>query len=543
MAGAGEETLPAGVPGAAGGGGAAAALPCALYALLALLVFPVYPHFVSPNEFSRWLTAAAVVDRGTVDVSSLLPLVGPRFEDLSEAGGVVSPNKAPGLAFLSLPGYLAARPLAGPPSAAQMRPALTAMRLAGATLPLVLLGLAFARAGRRTGATAERAAFTTGVLLFATPLLAWGLLLFAHALAAACLFGAWSLLLLPRPGPGAGRDVAAGALLGLAAATEYPLLVPAVLLWGLASSEGPRGAVRAARIALGGLPFGLLLALYHRACFGGAFELPMAHERFERFRLLRGTGLLGIGFPSLSRLCSLLFDPSKGLLVLTPVLVVALLALPACLRGLPARAAWGLVLVPASLLVVYSGFADWHGGWGVGARYLAPALPFLVFPLARLRGARLEALLAGASFAGVAPLALSFPFVPEGIPAPWASFALPILAGGRAAPNLLHLLGAPRAVAVCVPLALAALGLLSVLKGRRLAAAAGAGAMLALPALLFFVAPLSPPLAVQRGYVEEVYLGKEGAIAGSLPAGMAPPARLLRRRDLETALPPLPWPF
>lgn len=522
----------------------AAALPAGIYLVLALLVVPVFPHFVSPNEFARWLTAAAVVDRGTADVSSLLPLLGPRFEDLSEKDGVVSPNKAPGLAFASLPGYLAVRPLAGPPSPGQLRPALTAMRLVGATLPLLLLAAAFGRAAEKIGAAPGRATFAAGVLLFGTPLVAWGLLLFAHALAAACLFGAWVLLFSRGPAEnGAARDVAAGALLGLAAASEYPLLLPALLLWGLASMERD-GLRRALRTALGGLPFGLLLALYHRACFGGAFELPMAHERFERFRQLRAAGLLGIGVPDPSRIASILLDPSKGLLVLSPLLVLALVALPGCVRALPRRAAWGLVLVPASLLLVYSGFADWHGGWGLGARYLAPALPFLVLPLALSRApvGRFEAFLAGASFSGVVPLAFSFPFVPEGIPLPWASFALPILSDGLGAPNLLQLVGVPRPVAVLVPLLLAAGVFLAVLPGRRVPASIGMAAMLVLPAAFFALVPLSPAISVQRGYVEEVYLGKEGAIAASLPAGVAPPPRLLRRRDLERTLPPLPWP-
>ncbi len=54
-----------------------------LYGALALLVVPVFPHFLSPNEFARWATAASLVERGTPEVSAVRSLLGPLFEDLS----------------------------------------------------------------------------------------------------------------------------------------------------------------------------------------------------------------------------------------------------------------------------------------------------------------------------------------------------------------------------------------------------------------------------------------------------------------------------
>ncbi|HQR68007.1 MAG TPA: hypothetical protein PLB02_11475, partial [Thermoanaerobaculia bacterium] len=139
-----------------------------LYAALALLVLPVFPRFLSPNEFARWAVAASVVERGTVEVSAVAPLLGPLFEDLSSRDGRLYANKAPGIAAVALPGYLAARPVAGPPSRDAMRPALTAMRIAGATLPLLLLGALFARAAVRLGADPSRIPPALFALLFAT---------------------------------------------------------------------------------------------------------------------------------------------------------------------------------------------------------------------------------------------------------------------------------------------------------------------------------------------------------------------------------------
>src|SRR5467141_3236963 len=83
-------------------------LVISLYALLALILIPVFPHFLSPNEFTRWAAAAAVVDDHTLAVNRFLPLLGERFEDLSEVDGRVYSNKAPGLAFVGLPAYAVA---------------------------------------------------------------------------------------------------------------------------------------------------------------------------------------------------------------------------------------------------------------------------------------------------------------------------------------------------------------------------------------------------------------------------------------------------
>ena len=123
-----------------------------LYVLLAILAVPVFPHFLSPNEFTRWALAASLVENGTPEISNVLRLLGPSFEDVSQKDGRVYSNKAPGAALVSLPGYLLARPFAGPPSAASMRPVLWSMRLFGATLPAALLAYLFFQSAMLFGA-------------------------------------------------------------------------------------------------------------------------------------------------------------------------------------------------------------------------------------------------------------------------------------------------------------------------------------------------------------------------------------------------------
>ena len=166
----------------------------------------------------------------------------------------------------------------------------------------------------------------------------------------------------------------------------------------------------------------------------------------------------------------------------------------------------------------------------------------LLLPLAFVRWGPLATALAGASTAAVALTTLVFPFVPPGFPLPWGSFAAPLLSEGLVAPNLLHLVWRPLAIAVPFALVLAA-AVVAMGRARLAPFVAGAFLWTAAGLALPLLAPLSPPLVVQRGYVEEVYFTREGALARSMPDGVPVPPRLLARKQLEETLPPSPWPF
>ena len=537
-----------------------------LYALLALLAVPIFPHFLSPNEFTRWALAASLVERGTPEVSSVLPVLGPAFEDLSEKDGQVFSNKAPGAALVALPGYLLARPFVGPPSASSMRPALWAMRLFGATLPAVLLALVLSRAAVSSGASASRAASVAFALLFSTPLFAYGLLFFSHALVAACLFGAWVALFVPGDASrGFRRDVLAGALLGVAVLSEYPAAAPAGVLVLSAVIPAPR---RALALAAGGAPFAAALGAYDLACFGGVFELSSAHERAAGFRSLSTAGLFGLSLPSPEIFFRLLADPSKGLLVFSPFLLLWPGAFRASRAALPFGARLALALAPLSLLLLYAGYPNWHGGFTVGPRYLVAALPFLVFPFAFGKGGFLESALVGASTFAVCATTLAFPFVPPGFVLPWASFAEYFFERGLTMPNALQLV-APTAARFVLP-ALVCVAVYFFLEGKReertflegnseekrnrdgrrraaLAFFLGVAASAAVGCLSYLSEPLflspTPSLLLQRAYIADVYFERRGVLEEEIALTGTPQPRLLARRDRERALPPPPFPL
>ena len=489
------------------------------YALLALILIPVYPHFVSPNELTRWVLAAALVEDGTIEVSRPAALLGPRFEDLAERDGRIYSNKAPALAFVSLPGYIAARPFAGPPSAESLRMSANAMRVAGATIPTLLLALLFIRLARRLGIDERR----TTVAVF--------VLLFAHAAVAAALFAGWALLFAHERTPRA--EWIAGVLLAIAVAAEYPAAIPvAVIMIALVIARQWRAATR---VVAGAAPIAAGLMVYQFFAFGSAFRLSPLYDRLPEYRELGRSGLFGLQVPTPAVALRLLFDPGRGLIVFAPVLLLAIPALRHAGRALSPSAFRTMLGIPASLFLVYASYPNWHGGWATGPRYLTACLPFLVFPLLFRDGGIWESLLAGWSAAAVVLTAIVFPFVPNAFPFPWMTLSMPLLADGLIAPNLFHLLARPLAIAV--PLALVVFAAVVALRRRALVAAAGVVLVIAVGMLGYQLAP-EPLLRLQRAYIADVYFERSGALES-----VNPPASLLRRRELERTLPPKSWPF
>lgn len=510
-------------------------LPIALYAVLGLLVIPVFPHATSPNEYSRWAIDAAIVDYGTVEVTALMRDTGIPLTDLAQIGDRFYSNKAPGSSLLVLPFYVIARAIFGPPSTETMRATLTIIRIAGATVPLLLLALWLASTARRLGCDETRTRVGVTAMLFATPLLAYGLLFFAHALSALFLFGAWVVLFVSERT--LRIDFAAGAIIGLAVLTEYPNAIPAAALVACAL---PRlRAEGVLRIIAGGIPFALVLGIYNRIAFGSFFSLSSAHEADAHIREAAQSGLFGVGMPSLTTLVQLLLDGGKGLLVVSPVLLVAAGGIARARTAMQRGAFVALLVVPAVIVLTISGYPYWFGGRTVGARYLIPALPFLALLIAFAEETVTETVLLGASVCAVALMSLVFPFIPTIYAVPWVSYSLPLLMDGLVAPNLLHFVWRP--LAIVVPFAIVAAAVAASVRPRRLPLLVG-GALLWL-AIGYVAEARRPSEPYLRLLTKEVHFDQHGAIERSLPPGHPARIRLRQIADAQKRLPPPGWPF
>ena len=506
----------------------------AAYALLAILVVPVYPHFMSPAEFSRWIFAAAVVDFHTIEVTPVVRATGMKVDDLSSVNGRLYSNKAPGAALVALPGYLVARAIAGPPGPRTVRFAINAMRLVASTLPTLLLAWWVAAVLGRSGISEPRVTTAVVALLFGTPLFAYGITLFGHALSAFALFGAWALLFVHRS---RWSDAGAGALIGLAVITEFPMAVPAAVILLCAIPVLRLKGI--ARVLAGGAPFAILLALYTRTAFGSWFSLSYRYEEAPHLRALAASGLFGIRAPSLEYLTGILADPSKGIFVLSPVLLLAFAGIGPARRAFSLPGFVALVLAPLAVLVTMSGYPFWFGGWTVGVRYLVAAFPFLAVLLAFARESALEAFLLGASVLAVTLTSLVFPFVPEEYPAPWVTFAWPILRDGYVIPNLLHFLWRP--LAIVIPFALVAAAVALLTPRRRLAwFTAGMLAWIAAGIVAAHSDTLEPPYL--RALVEEVHFENSGTVRRTIDPG--PQRDVLESVAAQMkSVPPPRWPF
>ncbi|HTM24019.1 MAG TPA: hypothetical protein VL225_02430 [Vicinamibacterales bacterium] len=188
-----------------------------------------------------------------------------------------------------------------------------------------------------------------------------------------------------------------GAGLGLAAAAR-PQLAPiiiivlagCVVLWGVRAAVLAGSIVAAAALAM--------MLCYYR-WFGSVFG-PLIVISADN-NTLHGVRSSFVFDPA--GFAGLLVSPNRGLLVFSPVVLVALAGLGAAFaEGRRAPLVW-CALAASTQFVLYGTYAVWWAGHTYGPRYLLDVLPLLVplaaAALARMRVRSLAALAAGAALA------------------------------------------------------------------------------------------------------------------------------------------------
>ena len=434
--------------------------------------------------------------------------------------------RAPGLAMFSLPFYETLTALQAP-KVARSSPALRGedemidfVGWWGAVLPAFLLMLLVWRVAERFepgyGAAAAIAlGLGTMVLPFST-------LLFSHVFSAMLGFAAFAVLMRERDGPPRPLLLAAaGLLLGYAITSEYPLAFVAVVLglYALSRPDSLRAvaiAQRAGALLIGAFVGIIPLLLYNRAAFGSWTHLAYSNIPQQH------RGFFGISAPSPRVLVTLLLD-SRGLLVISPVLVMGALGTVLLYRRGRRAEALTIAGVCACYLIYNSGYYLPFGGGAPGPRFLITMLPFVACPLglALRRWPGPTVALAGASVTAWTIVTITHPLVGyENETVVWTR----LLSKGEFQPTIATALGAGRGWGGIWPILLAVGAALVVAAAAtprlRLGGAALGAGLLALLAWALFAALAPTALGIDhQGLLSIVKAGDRTALNLPLHSG------------------------
>jgi hypothetical protein len=270
-------------------------------------------------------------------------------------------------------------------------PLIWVLGLFGCVLPAALLMLLVRRMGERLEPGYGTAAAVT--LGLCTMVLPFSTLYFSHVLAALLGFTAFAVLWRERDRAESGSEpgnlplvALAGLLAGLAFASEYPLALGGAVLGLYAISRGSRlrrGLAYAGGALLGAIP----LLAYNLWAFGSITHLSYANavkvQGISGHAVLGSnqSGFFGVDVPDPKVMLDLLFG-AKGLLILTPVLVMGIVGVVLLHRRGRRAEAWTIGGLALAYLVYNSGYWLPYGGGTPGPRFLMPVVPFLALPLA-----------------------------------------------------------------------------------------------------------------------------------------------------------------
>jgi hypothetical protein len=331
---------------------------------------------VCSNDGSQYALIRAFVDDGTAVIDDYVEYT---FEvDYAQIGDHFYSDRPPGVAFMAAPIYAVAKGLGVSDVGRQSAVAFLAS-LFGALSVVLTFFLA-----RRLGAARFGAILAALTLALATPHRSYSAALFSHAISSGLLIAAVHLAL-----PSTWTDhraraqLLAGVIGGYACGVDYTNGLPvAVLCIAAAILEGERSPGPSTKIAAlylaGGLVGALPTLVYHTVVFGAPWAIPYHFDvNFEYAHTVGG--MYGGSF--FSGLYALTLSPESGMLFYSPVLIVALAALPRFYRDVGPRAL--LVLLPwlALFLITCKNLTP-SGGASRDVRYLMSVLPLVVLPAA-----------------------------------------------------------------------------------------------------------------------------------------------------------------
>ena len=435
-----------------------------IFALLLLVTLMWSFGYMRPawgyNQATRLDVLHAVFTEGTIAIDSFHENTG----DKIEWNGHYYSEKAPGVVVMAAPAFATIYAVLGAVSIdingdlgwkiSEWFTTVFSVGLLAALSALCLLSLLKKYTNPQT-AFMSTVTFYLGSLVFT-----YAGMLFSHAVTASLLVIAlWALDnsvgLMSQGSESKRYSLLVGLCLGLAIACEYTsaLSAGAILLFILLKNR--RMAVY---VLVGSITPLLSIPLNNYLISGMMFSLP--YEHVTDFPGMK-KGFFGIGLrPDITVIWQLLGSQYRGLFFWSPFL---LLSIPGY------RSIWnkntvalGLFsLVPIASVVLISSYSYWHGGWALGPRHLATAIPFIIIPAAFgcQRFPRTGFLLGAISIMLTSLGTVLQPLAPEGNLHPVTNLYIPMLLKGDVRESVGSLVGLSGAASI-VPLYIVALLLL-----------------------------------------------------------------------------------
>lgn len=351
-----------------------------------LYCFPYFSTLKHANELPRILTTEQLAEGRGFRLDERLDDLGSRADISTTPSGHSYQNKAPGLSMAAVPLYY---PLRLVFERAGRRPPMMlvtwVVRVALATLPTLWFLGYFHRTAHRFADSDEARNGALAAYALGSMALPLSLLFMSHALAAS-LAGVAFAVSVATVRDHAHAELAAalavGALLGLAMLVEYQVVFAVPLIGGYLWWGARRRTRTALGIALGTVPFLAVLAWYQWSAFGSPLRTGYAYSVDPANRL----GIMGmVGFSERS-FAQLFVHPDNGLLLLSPWVVLSVIGAVRIASRAELRARVGPEASVAALIaIVYCAFVALlvpefgRGGWSIGPRYLAVAMPFIAW--------------------------------------------------------------------------------------------------------------------------------------------------------------------
>lgn len=355
-------------------------------AAIYLYTFPYFGALRSANELPRIETTIELATRGTFCIDDRMRELGSVADISTTPAGHHYQNKAPGLAVCGVPAYL---PLSLAYRARGIEPPLILttwlLRVIVITVPSLAFLALFRAVAARFAVSVE--ARNTALVAYALGSMAlpYALLYMSHAFAAAAVGAAFAFAIRVARRETAfptRTAVTVGALLGLATLVEYQAVFGAVIITGYVALRSEKRGRVAVAVVGAAAPFAVALLAYHAAAFGSPFRTGYAYAVDEANRV----GFMGIVGPSWAAAAELFWQVDNGLLLLTPWVVLSVVGAVAIAMSAEARARVGAEAIVAALIIAsYCSFVlvlepeFGRGGWSVGPRYVAVAMPFFAW--------------------------------------------------------------------------------------------------------------------------------------------------------------------